>query len=122
MGKGTPGHAQEQQEVETDQAVVGAPYEAEEAMVVHPHHADVGEAGEEREVRRPESQQLRGQPAGSDLAGDLDLEDQEGDRDGEDAVAEGFDPRRLRVGVGAHSTPTAAQAAATVAGSTPDGP
>src|ERR1700757_1702585 len=68
---------------------------AENRVVMHPHDEDGEEAGDEGEIAGPELQQRfaqrgEGCAAGRDW-GNFQFEDQEGDGNGEDAVAEGFE-------------------------------
>src|SRR6266849_8263727 len=64
-------------------------------MVVDPHHADGHEAGEKGEIRPPQVQQRGPERSRREVFRQTDLQDEQRHRDGEDAVAERFQPRRL---------------------------
>jgi hypothetical protein len=59
--------------------------------MVHPHDHDHEEAEQEGEVGRPEAGKSGPEVFLPSGVGDLDLEDQEGNGDRDDGVAEGFD-------------------------------
>jgi hypothetical protein len=76
---------QEQQQVEDDKQIVAPINVGEQAVVIHPHDANEGEADEKRKVRRPLSQQLRRKLTAAG-ARNLDFEDEQGDRNREDSI------------------------------------
>src|SRR3954463_2745398 len=65
----------------------------EDQVVVHPDHQDREEAGDEREVARPEHRERGPEAVGGDqlVARYLDLDHEQRHGDAEDAVAERFD-------------------------------
>src|SRR5213592_4387830 len=64
-------------------------------MVVYPHHADRGEAGQKCEIRAPEMKQRVAQSAGRDFLRQSDLQDKQRHGDGEYAVAKGLEAGRF---------------------------
>ena len=88
-------NSQEQKQVEEQQPVVRLANVVEQPMVVHPHDPDKGEADQEGKISRPLPQQRRAQVAIL-RHGNLQVEDQQRDRDGVHAVREGFDAGRFR--------------------------
>jgi len=97
---------QQQQQVEEHQSAVGPLDLAEHRVVVDPHDAEDGEAGQIGGELRPLLDQRRPEVlAGLELR-DVQFEDEQGDRDREDAVAEGLNARGLgEVRLGAHGHP-----------------
>jgi len=89
------GHAEKQDQIEPRQGFVRSSDQREEAMMIHPHHADVEEAGQKREIRRPLVRQGDAQTSSDELVRDFDLQDQQRDGNGEDAVAERLDAAGL---------------------------
>jgi hypothetical protein len=92
---GDEGDREEQAAVAEVQARIGAVDIAENSVVMHPHDEDGEEAGDQREVAGPKLQE-RFSERGGGGAGERDwwnfqFEDQKGDGDGEDPVAEGFE-------------------------------
>ena len=66
--------------------------EIEELMLQHPESRGDGEADSEGDPISEGLPQRMGQLTVRDACGDFDFEDEQGHRDGEDAVREGFDP------------------------------
>ena len=94
--KGMQDDPGEVEDVEREQAAVEAGHLAEEAMVDDPEAPDHGEAervGEQVLALVPERLGRRFRPA--QMLGDVERQHQQRDRDREDAVAEGDDPREL---------------------------
>jgi hypothetical protein len=85
----------EVEEVEHDQAPVEANDVAEEAVVDEPETADYGEADRVSEEVLALVPQRFAELAVGDAGLNAKLQDQQGDRDREDAVAEGDDAREL---------------------------
>lgn len=80
----------QQPEVGADQADIDASYTGEEVMVVHPDGADVEERSQQRQVGLPLG--CQGVQEGPPATGrGLEIEDQQGERDGEHPVAERLD-------------------------------
>ena len=94
--KRQPGDAEEQQQIERDQSIVFLVDETEQSVVIQPHDSDRHEAGEESQIRWPERQQRLPKRAAIGF-GNLDRQNQQRDGDGEHAVAERLDARRLVV-------------------------
>src|SRR5438874_3758758 len=90
-------HSHEQQQIQDHQRVVRALDVVEQAMMVDPHDADKSEANNERHVSRPLPQQQRRQRHFADVAfvGDLQLQHQQRDGDGKNAVGKSLDARCL---------------------------
>ena len=86
-GVGNEGHQEKQQAIRIEESRTRTANEVEDRVVVGPHDQDREEAHDEGDVGGP----LRGQGAGERIARpifqmrDLDLEDEQRDRDGEDA-------------------------------------
>jgi hypothetical protein len=81
--------------VQPHQPPIEGPHFAEEAMVDEPEAGDDGEADRVGEQRFALLPKRVGDFAVSQVRFNRDVEDQQGDRDREDAVAEGDDPREL---------------------------
>ena len=82
---------QEQQQVQPHEGGVGPLEVLGDRVVREPGRADGGEAGHVGQVGGPQAADRAPQiPAG--VAADPDVQDQQGDGDGEDAVAEGLQP------------------------------
>ena len=94
-GKWDGSDAEEQQEIENQEQIIGALDVSEEAVVIDPHDADESETDQEGKVKGPIGQELARKRAAGRRR-NLDVEDQQRDGDGEDAVGEGFDARGFR--------------------------
>ena len=78
-------HTQEQQKVENEQQIVTALDMGKQAVVIHPHDADEGKTHGKGNVRGPLFKQLSRQLTAA-WARNLDLQNQQGDGNGEDPV------------------------------------
>ena len=85
------------EQVHEEEPAVGARDQLEHAVVVHPHDPDHHEREHVGDVGRPLVAERAREVAGAHVR-DLDLEDQQRDRDRDDAVAEGFESARRRGG------------------------
>ena len=94
-GKWDGSDAEEEEEIENQEHVVGALDVIVEAVVIDPHDADECETDQEGKVKGPIGQELARKRAAGRRR-NLDVEDQQRDGDGEDAVGEGFDARGFR--------------------------
>jgi hypothetical protein len=84
---------QQQPQVAPQEAAVDAGDPGEQGVVIDPHHADVHERRHVGQVGGPLVQQVGPDMAGA--AGRVQVEHQERDGDGQDAVAERLDPVTL---------------------------
>jgi hypothetical protein len=86
---------EEQHQVQAHECGVGALEVLGDRVVPEPGRADGGEADHIGQVRGPQIRD-RAQQVLAGVGGDRDIEDQQGDGDGEHAVAEGLQPARLK--------------------------
>ena len=98
--------------VECNQPIVLLVDQGKQSMVIEPHDTNRHEARQKGEIRRPEVQQRISKYTLSSLRRNTDLENQQRNRDGEHAVAEGFDTSRFigRVIPFAHPLPAEVKA------------
>ena len=89
------GHHHQDQQVQEHQGTVDPGDVTEQLVMVDPHDADDQETHHIRGVRGPLGAQRLPQTAVFTHLGDLDLQDEQGDGDGEHTVAEGLDPAGL---------------------------
>lgn len=93
----------EEDGIDPDHAVIGLAGEAEDVVMVEPEFADDDEADEPAKELGKLIEQLMaefGDAAGIVESGDAEIEDEEGDDNGEDAVTEGFDAVEAKVAAG----------------------
>jgi hypothetical protein len=90
-----PRHPQQEQQVEHLQEVVGAADVVEHRVVIGPDHAHLQEAEHVGHVHWPLVVQRLGErnPLQRVHAGDLEVEHEQGQDDGEDPIAQCFEPR-----------------------------
>ena len=94
-GKRNGSDAEKEKKIENEEQIIGTLDVGEEAVMIDPHDADEGEADDEGNVKGPVGEELAAQRRGA-RRGDLDIEDQKRDGDGENAVGEGFDASGFR--------------------------
>ena len=86
---------QKQKSIGIDEQRRGLAHQFEHAVVVHPRDEDDDETQSQCEdfgAQMPKGAPQLGAAANTFHRGDLDVDDQQGQRDGEDPVAEGFKP------------------------------
>ena len=93
--EGQKSNAHQEQEIEPEQSKIGADDMAEEAVMGDPEEANHQEAGDEAEKLWPEPEhhlrEVDGRLVGRD-GRQLELQGEQGNGDGKDAVTEGLNP------------------------------
>ena len=90
------GDAHQQQPVEEQQPRIRSTHEGEDAVMVHPHDQDRHEAAGKRDVGGPLREERAGQrPPVRQVSRHFQIQDEQGDRDREHAVAERLDACRF---------------------------